>query len=54
MNWAKESGMLKTGTPCFQPNAMATGIGSLPFAEPEAVLALIREHLPDIPPLLSN
>jgi hypothetical protein len=33
----------------FQPEFLATGIGSLPFADPEAALDLIFAELPDIP-----
>lgn len=33
----------------FQPNGAATGIGSLPYADPFAALNLIKTHLPDIP-----
>jgi hypothetical protein len=33
----------------FQPRGLATGIGSLPFTDPQAALALIFENLPDIP-----
>ncbi|BBO91851.1 hypothetical protein [Desulfosarcina ovata] len=33
----------------FQPQAAATGIGSLPFTDTQTALSLIAEHLPEIP-----
>lgn len=33
----------------FSPHGLATGIGSLPFTDPEQAMALIDENLPDIP-----
>jgi hypothetical protein len=38
--------ILKTN---FQPQCLATGIGSLPFVDPEEALDLISGELPDMP-----